>query len=394
MSAPNPAAVTANARAMSALQAGDYPAAIAGFEQACAADPGSGPLRRNLASAHRAAGDDQAELAALEAALAIDRRDLVAWMRKAEVHQKRGEKGPALQAWSGAIQLAEPLRPWSGPLQLLLEQGQRFVDDAAVELRAATDAALAPIQASLDPMEDRRGRAFVDIALGGRKHYTNECAGLFYPFLPADEFFDDLHFPWFADFVASTDAIRAELLALLADPGEQLRPYVRMESGTPDNKWSTLDHKLSWSACFLYEYGAPNSPVLDRCPATAKALAAIPKSAIPGRSPNAFFSILQPQTRIPPHTGVSNTRAIVHLPLVVPPGCGFRVGGETRQWEVGRPFAFDDTIEHEAWNDSDEMRAVLICDVWNPHLTPREQQLITEYYRASDEAGYSSATSE
>jgi hypothetical protein len=340
MSAPNPAAVTANARAMSALQAGDYPAAIAGFEQACAADPGSGPLRRNLASAHRAAGDDQAELAALEAALAIDRRDLVAWMRKAEVHQKRGEKGPALQAWSGAIQLAEPLRPWSGPLQLLLEQGQRFVDDAAVELRAATDAALAPIQASLDPMEDRRGRAFVDIALGGRKHYTNECAGLFYPFLPADE------------------------------------------------------HKLSWSACFLYEYGAPNSPVLDRCPATAKALAAIPKSAIPGRSPNAFFSILQPQTRIPPHTGVSNTRAIVHLPLVVPPGCGFRVGGETRQWEVGRPFAFDDTIEHEAWNDSDEMRAVLICDVWNPHLTPREQQLITEYYRASDEAGYSSATSE
>ncbi|MFN5903064.1 MAG: aspartyl/asparaginyl beta-hydroxylase domain-containing protein, partial [Novosphingobium sp.] len=90
----------------------------------------------------------------------------------------------------------------------------------------------------------------------------------------------------------------------------------------------------------------------------------------------AFFSLLKPRTRIPPHTGVTNIRSIVHLPLIVPQGCGFRVGGETREWHEGEAFVFDDTIEHEAWNDSDHLRAVLIFDVWNPWLTLAERDLI------------------
>jgi aspartyl/asparaginyl beta-hydroxylase (cupin superfamily) len=85
---------------------------------------------------------------------------------------------------------------------------------------------------------------------------------------------------------------------------------------------------------------------------------------------------------------VTNTRAIVHLPLIVPEKCGFRVGGETREWEVGTAFAFDDTIEHEAWNDSDHHRAVLIFDVWNPHLTVAEQNVIASYYAAADATGF------
>jgi aspartyl/asparaginyl beta-hydroxylase (cupin superfamily) len=89
------------------------------------------------------------------------------------------------------------------------------------------------------------------------------------------------------------------------------------------------------------------------------------------------FSILAPRTRIPPHVGVNNARLIVHLPLIVPPGCGFRVGGQTRPWEPGRAFVFDDTIEHEAWNDSDEPRAVLILDTWNPAVTPAERAAVT-----------------
>ena len=85
---------------------------------------------------------------------------------------------------------------------------------------------------------------------------------------------------------------------------------------------------------------------------------------------------------------MTNTRAIVHLPLIVPENCGFRVGGETREWQVGKAFAFDDTIEHEAWNDSDHYRAVLIFDVWNPHLTIAEQNVITRYYTAADATGF------
>jgi aspartyl/asparaginyl beta-hydroxylase (cupin superfamily) len=185
---------------------------------------------------------------------------------------------------------------------------------------------------------------------------------------------------------AAASGIRSELETLLADPGDALQPYVRMEKGLPDNKWTELDQSLDWSACFLWEYGEPNKAVLDRCPLTAAALAALPSAHIPKRAPSAFFSILKPRTRIPAHTGVTNTRAIVHLPLIVPTGCGFRVGGETREWTEGQAFAFDDTIEHEAWNDSDEMRAVLIFDVWNPHLTSAEQALIAQYFSVADAA--------
>ena len=81
----------------------------------------------------------------------------------------------------------------------------------------------------------------------------------------------------------------------------------------------------------------------------------------------------------------------MHLPLIVPPGCGFRVGGETREWVLGKPFAFDDTIEHEAWNDSDQLRAVLIFDVWNPHLSAEEQTIVADYCRMVDELSASPA---
>jgi aspartate beta-hydroxylase len=73
----------------------------------------------------------------------------------------------------------------------------------------------------------------------------------------------------------------------------------------------------------------------------------------------------------------------------VPEGCTFRVGGETRPWVEGQAFAFDDTIEHEAWNKSDELRAVLIFDVWNPYLTPAEQRLVKAMFDATDASGLS-----
>jgi len=109
--------------------------------------------------------------------------------------------------------------------------------------------------------------------------------------------------------------------------------------------------------------------------------------------PTAFFSVLRPRTHLPAHTGVSNVRAIIHLPLVVPAGCRFRVGGETREWRAGEAWAFDDTIEHEAWNDSDELRAILIFDTWNPHLSEVERRLLAAFFEASDASGFASASS-
>lgn len=106
-------------------------------------------------------------------------------------------------------------------------------------------------------------------------------------------------------------------------------------------------------------------------------------ATISGLCPNAMFSALAPRTRIPPHHGETNARVIVHLPLVVPPGCRYRVGYDECDWEVGRILAFDDTLEHEARNDGDELRVVLIFDVWNPALSPAEQRLVDAMVEAA-----------
>ena len=66
----------------------------------------------------------------------------------------------------------------------------------------------------------------------------------------------------------------------------------------------------------------------------------------------------------------------MHLPLIIPPACSFRVGHQTREWKYGEAFVFDDSIEHEARNDSGELRAVLIFEVWNPALSTAERELV------------------
>ena len=121
----------------------------------------------------------------------------------------------------------------------------------------------------------------------------------------------------------------------------------------PLDQWRELNHSPRWSAFHFYEKGQPIAERCSRAPATMAVLSRLPQAQVPLRSPSALFSVLQPHTRIPPHTGVANFRLVVHLPLIVPPGCGFRVGGETREWRIGEAWVFDDTIEHEAWNDSD-----------------------------------------
>lgn len=390
-SAPSSEAARLNSQGMLALRAESYAEAERLFLAATTHDKAASALWRNVATARRAQGDDAGELQALNAAVDADRRDFMGWLRKAELHQRLGDEGDALAAWSGVLQLAAHAEKLPPEIDAALNTGRIFVAQATSRVAEAVDAELTPLRAVMEETELRRSTAFVDLALGRRRTFTNQCEGLYYPFLPADEFFDRKHFAWMPEIEAATADIKAELETLLADPGDALRPYVRMEKGLPDNKWSGLDHSLDWGACFLWEYGEQNRVVLDRCPKTAAALAALPSAHIPKRAPSAFFSILKPETRIPAHTGVTNTRAIVHLPLIVPPGCGFRVGGETREWHEGRAFAFDDTIEHEAWNDSDKIRAVLIFDVWNPHLTDSEQEIIARYFEAADATGYNPA---
>ena len=152
----------------------------------------------------------------------------------------------------------------------------------------------------------------------------------------------------------------------------------------PANKWSGLDRSLDWSAFHLWKEGEQFDEACARAPETAALVESLPMCRIEGKAPNVFFSILKAGSHIPPHTGVTNVRSVAHLPLIVPEKCAFRVGGETRSWAKGRAFVFDDTIEHEAWNRSERDRAVLIFDVWNPHLSDHEQAMICSLYAAAD----------
>ena len=378
--------LVANARGMQALGQRDWKAACHFFQAAIAADPNEPALWMNLATAHRGAQDVDGERRSLEGALAIDRRHVMAQYRMAELHQRNGHMAQAAQGWSHVAQLLEGIENPPPAVRNMLAQAKAFLAEHNATLAATIDEALTDQIDMLGP-QARRFRACVDHSLGRRRIYPNVCAGIHYPFLPADEFFDRAHFPWFAQLEARADAIRAEAEAILYGKNDLIRPYVRMEKGGPETKWSTLDGSLDWTACFLWEYGVRNDAVCDLCPETAKALEAVPQSHIPGKAPSAFFSLLRPGAHIPPHTGVTNSRAIIHLPLIVPDGCAFRVGGETRQWKEGEAFAFDDTIEHEAWNRSEKPRVVLIFDVWNPHLSSAEQALLSRMFEITGTAG-------
>ncbi len=376
-----------NGLGMIALSQQRYADAAMHFRRAAIADGREPALWINVARAAREMDDVDGEKAALDAALAIDQRHFMARLRKAELHEREGERGAAAEAWNAVVSLASQIEDLPAPLVERVSHGRRFVSDHAEALGTAIEARIAVARDALSLPERRRFDVCLDAMLGRRRIYANECHGAAFPFLPADEFFAQSLFPWARALEAQTNAIRDEFRALASSSDAPLRPYVAMDAGTPDSKWTPLDHNLDWGAIFLEEYGARNLPLGAKCPATVSALDAIDRFDPPGRGPTIFFSLLKPKTRIPPHTGVSNMRAIVHLPLIVPVGCGFRVGGETRLWEEGHVFMFDDTIEHEAWNDSDALRAVLIFDVWNPHITFAERTLIRAMFEASDASG-------
>ena len=377
-----------NALGMRELAAQRFAEAAALFERAAAADPGAPALWVNLAPARRGAGDAEGEQASLARVLEIDQRHLTANIRLAELHERQEEPGKAAFRWNAVLAIAQALPERPPALDPLLAHARAYVETQGRAFGETVDNGLADARAAIPASERRRIDACVDAMLGRRRIYHNECAGLHVPFLPADEFFDRAHFPWLDEIEVLTGAIRAEFEAMRDEGLSGFSPYVEMESGVPDNKWTPLDHSLDWSALHLWRHGERIDEPCRRCPQTAAALAAMPLARVPRRMPTAFFSVLRPRTHLPAHHGVSNARAIIHLPLIVPPGCRFRVGGETREWRVGEAWAFDDTIEHEAWNDSGELRAILIFDTWNPHLTEAERHLLTAFFDASDASGF------
>jgi aspartate beta-hydroxylase len=376
--------VARNVLGLDAIANGDLRAGADHLEHACRGDPNAPELWINLSSAYKALENADAERAALEKALALDQRYLPALIRVAELHERLGQDAAAAERWSNVLAVTASLDQSSPEMQQLLTHARDYVARQREGLASALEKALADDLATASTRENRRVHAAADVMSGRRRVFVNECHGLHYPFLPADEFFDRDHFPWLEQLEAGTDEIRRELRAILANPDPGLLPYITQPSGVPKNKWTTLDRSLDWSALHLWFDGNRVDEACARAPKTAALVDLLPLCRIPGRAPAVFFSILRAGKHIPPHTGVTNVRSIVHLALIVPEGCTFRVGGEARPWVEGEAFVFDDTIEHDAHNPTAEDRAVLIIDTWNPYLSETERTAICRMYEVMD----------
>jgi aspartate beta-hydroxylase len=368
-----------NSAGLRALGAGDPATAAALLRRAVAADSGAALLWYNLATALNATGERAAEASALEKALDLEPYLPHALLALGRWHEIGGDIAGALDLYRRLIAATTPGGQYGPGFLAGFNHAREALAAATTALSAQLETALSPTLAKLAPADRLRFEHCVDIGFGRRRVFQPEPLVLHYPYLPPEQFLARQHFPWFAELEAATPIIRAELESLLAAGDAGFAPYVAYPPGTPVNQWAALNHSDSWAAQFLIQHGVPHDAMRARCPGTAAVLDKLPLFDCPGRGPVAFFSLLKPHTRIPPHTGATNIRTIVHLPLIVPGNCGFRVGNETRQWVEGEAFAFDDSIEHEAWNDSDQRRAVLIVDTWNPHLTLTERDLLRQY---------------
>jgi aspartyl/asparaginyl beta-hydroxylase (cupin superfamily) len=360
------------------------PALAVGFlEESIRKTPSNASLWFNLADVLHRLGRTDEELTALEQGLVIQPGRIEALLRAASIHEARGAVSTAAACYRTALAATRSGAPPAPHLRPLLERAASVVAANTVALETFLEDRLKDLRARhADEPLARFDRCMATV-LRKRRVFRPTPSFMYFPNLPAFEFYDRDDFAWLASIEAATDDIRSELMSVLADDHASLRPYIttQKEAGISTQKaaeevWKELNDSPRWSAYFLWQEGVAYPQNIARCPRTVAALEAWPRCDLPRTAPTAMFSLLDARTRIPAHTGVTNARLVVHLPLVVPPGCGFRVGAETRAWEPGKALVFDDSIEHEAWNDSGQLRAVLIIDIWNPFLTPAERDMV------------------
>jgi aspartyl/asparaginyl beta-hydroxylase (cupin superfamily) len=374
--APDSAAVL-GAHGVHFLRMSDPAQARQWLERSVAADSTNAAMYVNLATSLRELDDAQAELKALDRALTLQPHFTLALIQKGSLLERMDKPKEAARAYHRALLSLRPDAPLPKSWLPVLEHARRTVLAQLKELDAWLKERMEEVRAKHASERQDRVDDCLGAILGKNRIYVQQPSFTHFPRLPAIQFFEREEFPWVAAIEEATDDIRGELEALLADSREKFSPYLTHAPDEPLNQWRELNQSRRWSALFLYRDGERQEANAARCPKTLAALEHAPIVKIPHRGPTSLFSLLEPKTRIPPHTGTTNTRLTVHLPLIVPPGCGFRVGTQTREWQAGKLLIFDDTIEHEAWNDSDEERVILIFDIWNPLLTTAERDLMT-----------------
>ena len=253
------------------------------------------------------------------------------------------------------------------------------------------EARAAQVRSQFAASELERADHGIAAFLGKRRIYHPQPTFLHVPKLPEYEFYARADFPWLAEFEAASREIRAECERVLReDSAATSCPYIDYPEGVPIDQWAELNKSRRWSAFFLWRDGVRVDAQCRSLSRTAALLARGARSpTFRATRPTAFFSILDAQVAHSAAHAASPTRgSSCTCRWWCQPQCRFRVGSETREWREAEAWVFDDTIEHEAWNDSDVPRAILIFDTWHPALTRGERELIRtavpaikDYYR-------------
>ena len=372
------------AEAERAAASGDLSRAQALLQQAATEAPDDVQLLLKLAAVSKAAGQPRAALAVVHQALTQEPLDFVALMLKASLLDTLGENSG--EAWSNAL-ARRPAGDLPAPLTAAVVAGEKRRDAWLAERESRMKLNMAPAEEQASEEERERIERFRSNVLRRTRPYHSHPTDFHFPGLVEREFHPRRLFPWLDQVEAATADITVELEAVMASERAELVPYIQYAEHLPIEQWRPLNKNLDWTAIHLWQNGRRIDANAEHCPRTMTLLEALDQPAIRGAGPNAMFSLLAPNTPIPPHVGVNNARLVCHLPLIVPDGCWFRVGAETRYWRPGEAFVFDDTIEHEALNPTEQQRVVFIFDVWHPDLSEVERAAITALIEAEGSRG-------
>ena len=368
---------------LAALQAGDAARAQDLLVQAREAGGADATVHLALAFACVNLGQAEAALAAVDQALELEPRNLRALLFKADHLERMGQPRVALGFFRGALQVAEQLEEVPNDVAHGLRRAAEFLRRAGQQYR---DYLMDTLKAKgFNESANERFSESLAIAFGDKPVHYQQPTRYYFPGLAQRAFFPREQFPWLEALEARTEAIREELQGVLA-LDDSFGPYLEADGTTPILNESSNIGSMDWSACYLWRDGSVVDEIAQRCPVTMEALSEVPLCLVPGHMPSALFSRLAPNTTIAPHHGLVNTRLICHLPLIVPENCGaLRVGNHQRTWREGEAFVFDDSVEHEAWNNADSQRVVLLFDVWRPELSDEEQHWVREMLQAVGE---------
>lgn len=341
-------------------------------------------IHLSLGSAYLAARQFDAARAALARCLELAPNAYVARLQYANALEQSGDAGAALPHYFGAIVQAQRQGRWlsdasTAPiLRAQVKHAMRLTFGRRKQL----------FEALLAPHVQRHGEAAMARVAKALEIYLGELPPnypdtrqrpkfLYFPDLPPVTYFDRTLFPWYEILEGSWTAIREELNAVMQE-ADELAPFLGDHTPEAMKEYLGGVEKPVWDAYFFYRHGKRFDAHHARCPRTSTALDALPTLVrIREHAPEACYSVLTPGTHILKHRGVTNTRLVTHLPLIIPERCAISVGGEEKVWREGEAFSFDDTFEHEAWNRSDRTRVVMLLDVWNPYMTATECEAIT-----------------